>query len=149
MRVLRSAVIATLLLAAGPAAAQEAPPCQPISPVRVTVTTATGPSIQGTLLCLTGTEVVLTVNGQITTTALAGVRRIDTRSDPAWDGAVKGAILPLVMWAIFCHQCDAEPMFRAMAGYAVIGAVWDSLDTNRTRLYDRRPAAAVAWRLRF
>jgi hypothetical protein len=40
-------------------------------------------------------------------------------------------------------------MLRAAAGYAVIGAVWDSLDTNQKRLYDRRPAAAIAWRLRF
>ena len=62
---------------------------------------------------------------------------------------MKGAILPLVMWAVMCHGCDAGPMLKAAAGYAVIGAVWDSLDTNQKRLYDRRPALAVAWRLRF
>jgi len=150
MPVVRSGIVAGLMLIAAPAGAQQTTPaCQPVSPVRVTVTTSAGPSIQGTLLCLTGSEVVLATNGQVTTTALSSVRRIDTRADAAWDGAVKGAIVPLVMWAIFCHQCDAEPMLRAVAGYAVIGAVWDSLDTNQKRLYDRRPAAAIAWRVRF
>jgi hypothetical protein len=98
---------------------------------------------------LTGTVVVVAADGQVTTTALTGVRRIDTRPDPSWDGAVKGAILPLVLWAALCHHCDAGPMLRAAAGYAVIGAVWDRLDTNQKRLYERRPAAMVAWRLRF
>jgi len=150
MSVVRSAVAAlVLMLMAVPAGAQETPACQSISPVRVTVTTTAGPSIQGTLLCLTGTEVVLTTDGQLSTTPLSTVRRIDTRADPAWDGAVKGAIIPLIMWAVFCHNCDAEPMLRAVAGYAAIGAVWDSLDTNQKRLYSGRPAAAVAWRLRF
>ena len=150
MPVVRSGIVVVLMLMAAPAGAQETPPaCQPVSPVRVTVTTSAGPSIHGTLLCLTGSEVVLATDGRVTTTALSTVRRIDTRADAAWDGAVKGAIVPLVMWAIFCHECDAEPMLRAVAGYAVIGAVWDSLDTNRKRLYDRRPAAAIAWRVRF
>ena len=138
------------ILLGAPAAAQEvAPSCQPIVPVRVTVTTAGGAPLQGTLLCLTGRDVVLAANGQVLTTALTEVRRIETRSDPAWDGAIKGAVLPLVMWAIFCHQCDAAPMLRAAAGYAAIGAIWDALDTNRTRIYDRRPAAAIGWRVRF
>ncbi len=149
-RILRGVVVIALLLLAAPAAAQDAaPPCQPVSPVRVTVTTSAGPTIQGTLLCLTGSDVVLAADGQITTTALSTVRRIDTRADPAWDGAVKGAILPMVMWAIFCHDCDAGPMLRAAGGYAAIGAIWDSLDSIQTRIYERRPAAAIRWRMRF
>jgi hypothetical protein len=139
-----------LVLVAAPAAAQTSPPsCHPVSPVRVSVTTAGGPALEGTLLCLTGSEVVLAADGRVTSTALTDVRRIDTQPDPAWDGAVKGAILPLVMWAIFCHDCDAGPMLKAAAGYAAIGAIWDGLDTNRTRIYDRRPAAALRWRVRF
>ena len=145
-----AAVVIALVLVAAPAAAQTPQPtCQPVSPVRVSVTMTGGSPLEGTLLCLTGTEVVLATGGQVTTTALTQVRRIDTPADPAWDGAVKGAILPLVMWVIACRQCDAGPMLKAVAGYATIGVIWDSLDTNRTRIYDRRPAAAIRWRLRF
>jgi hypothetical protein len=139
-----------LVVVTAPAAAQTPQPtCHPVSPVRVSVTTAGGPALVGTLLCLTGSEVVLATDGRVTSTLLTDVRRIDTQPDPAWDGAVKGAVLPLIMWAIFCHDCDAGPMLRAAAGYAAIGAIWDSLDTNRTRIYDRRPAAAIRWRVRF
>ena len=143
-------VLFGLLLIAAPAAAQDQPsPCQPITPVRVTVTTNDGPPIHGTLLCLTLSEVILASDGRMRTTALGTVRRIETPPDPSWDGAVKGAILPLVMWAVFCHDCDAGPMFRAVAAYAAIGGIWDSLDRNQARIYDRRPAAAIAWRVRF
>jgi hypothetical protein len=139
-----------LVLVAAPAGAQTPQStCHPVSPVRVSVTTVAGAPLAGTLLCLTGSEVVLAADGRVTTTALSEVRRIDTQPDPAWDGAVKGAILPLVMWAIFCHQCDAGPMLKAAAGYAAIGGIWDSLDTNQTRIYDRRPAVAIGWRVRF
>jgi hypothetical protein len=143
-------VLLVLLLIAIPAAAQEpSSPCQPITPVRVSVTTTGGPAIQGTLLCLTASDVVLAKDGGMTTTPLSTVRRIETPPDPVWDGAVKGAILPLVMWAVFCHRCDAGPMLRAAAGYAAIGAIWDSLDRNQERIYEGRPAAALAWRVRF
>jgi hypothetical protein len=149
-------LVLLLVLTAAPAAAQDNPPCQTVSPVRVAVTPHAGPVVHGTLLCLTATEVVLTSNGQMTKTALNDVRRIDTRADPAWDGAVKGAIIPMVMWAVFCHQCDAGPMLRMAAGYAAIGGIWDSLDRNQTQVYDRRaavsasgPRLSIGWRLRF
>jgi hypothetical protein len=138
------------LLIAAPAAAQDqSAPCQPITPVRVSVTTMDGPTIRGTLLCLTAREVVLASDGQMTTTALSAVRRIETPPDPQWDGAVKGAVLPLVMWALICRHCEADAMLRMTAAYATIGAVWDGLDRNQKRIYDRRPAAAIAWRVRF
>jgi hypothetical protein len=138
------------LLIAAPAAAQDqSSPCQPITAVRVNVTTADGPAIQGTLLCLTASDVVLARDGQVTTTALSAVRRIETPPDPEWDGAVKGAILPLVMWAFICRHCEADAMLRMTAAYATIGAVWDSLDRNQKRIYDRRPGATLAWRVRF
>ena len=81
MSVVRSAVVAlVMILVATTARAQETPvpglpghlggvPCPSVSPVRVIVTTTAGPSIQGTLLCLTGSEVVLAADGQVTTTA--------------------------------------------------------------------------------
>jgi hypothetical protein len=151
MRRCSVAFVACVVLASVPASAQETPqaPCQSVDPVRVTVTTVAGPTLRGTLLCLSGTDVVLAADGNVTSTALADVRRIDTRPDPVWDGAVKGAVLPLVVWLVFCPECDAGPMLRTAAGYATIGIIWDSLDTNRTRIYDRRPAAAIRWRVRF
>jgi hypothetical protein len=148
-RIYAAVLIGLVLVAARAEAQTPQPTCHPVSPVRVSVTMTGGSPLEGTLLCLTGTEVVLATGGQVTTMALTQVRRIDTQRDAAWDGAVKGALLPLVMWAIACRQCDAGPMLKAVAGYAVIGAIWDSLDTNQTRIYDRRPAAAIGWRVRF
>jgi hypothetical protein len=133
-----------------PAHAREAAPaCHPVAPARVVVTPTAGAAIHGTLLCLTGSEVVLARNGEASTTALASVRRIETLADPVWDGAVKGGVIPIVMWLVFCGRCDAEPMLRAAAAYATIGAIIDGLDAHRTKLYDGGRKAAITWRLRF
>ena len=147
----RSLVLFVLLWSAQPAAAQDiAPTCHPIAPARVTVTPQSGSSIQGTLLCVNATEVVIVTNGQATTVALTGVRRIETMADPAWDGALKGAAIPFVMWLAFCHGCEGAggPILKAAAAYATIGAIIDSLDTHKTRIYDGG-SKSVSWRWRF
>ena len=137
---------------AATAGAQETPaPCHPVSPTeRVVVTTNTGSTIRGTLLCLTESELLLTGDGQTTRTSLDTVRRIVTTPDPVWDGAVKGAVIPLVFWAVFCHGCEPEYFLRSALAYSLIGVSLDALDSNRKTLYrgsDR--SASVAWRFRF
>ena len=141
---------AVMLIVAAPAQAQQAP-CHPISPTdRVVVTTADGRSIRGTLLCLTDDAVRLAADGQTTETPLAAIRRIETRPDPVWDGAIKGGALPLVFWALFCHECDASEMLKGVAAYGLIGLTWDSLQTNRKTVYaGTGRSASLAWRVRF
>src|SRR5688572_11112654 len=147
----RIALAVLLVLAAAPVFAQDAvsPACQGTSPVRVVMTPVDGPSFKGTLLCLSGDQVVLARDGRVTATDLASVRRIETPADPIWDGAVKGAAIPLIAWLVFSDGSQPEWMLRSVAAYASIGTVLDALNRNKTRIYDRSPRAAVGWRIRF
>lgn len=140
-----------VLLTAVPAYGQDAGTrCHPVSPTdRVVVTTADGGSIRGTLLCLSSDEVVLARDGGTFRTSLQTVKRIETRADPVWDGAAKAGVIPLIIWVLFCHECDAEPMLRAAAGYGLIGLTWDSLDRNTKTIYVGSPRPTVGWRIRF
>lgn len=148
----RSALlVALLMLAATPVLAQQAAPsvCHGTSPVRVVLTPVAGASFKGTLLCLAGDQVILARDGRVTATDLALVRRIETPADPIWDGAVKGAAIPLIAWLIFSDRSEPEWMLRSVAAYASIGTVIDSLNRNQTRIYDRGPRASLGWRIRF
>ena len=151
MRVLAVAVAAILLMS-GVAAAQE-PSCHPISPTdRVVVTMNDGSSVRGTLLCLSDEAVRLASDGQTTDTLLAGIRRIETRADRVWDGAVKGAAIPFFLWAVFCHGCEGggEFFFKSAITYSLIGLTWDALDANTKTIYTRPSrSASLAWHVRF
>src|SRR5688572_963730 len=142
---------AVVLGVAAPTQAQQAQ-CHPVSPTdRVVVTTMRGESIPGTLLCLTDEAVRLVRDGRTTETPLSEIRRIETRADPHSDGAVKGAAIPLVMWAIFSHSTEGFSWaLRSAAGWAVIGGTWDALQTNKKTIYSGGArSVSVAWRLRF
>jgi hypothetical protein len=142
---------AAVLIVTVPAQAQQAP-CHPVSPTdRVVVTTANGESVRGTLLCLSDDAVRLLRDGHTTETPLSEIRRIETQADPAWDGAVKGAAIPLIIWAIFSHDADSLPVvLRGAAAYGVIGGTWDALQTNRKTIYaGTGRSASFAWRVRF
>ena len=134
---------------ASPVHAQQAP-CHAVSPTdRVVVTTADHSRVRGTVLCLTDRNLVLLRDGVTSETPLSEIRKIETRSDPVWDGAVKGAAIPLVMWAIFCHSCDADIMFKNVVGYGLIGATWDAVQRNTRTIYSGQPVASVRWSLKF
>jgi hypothetical protein len=138
----------TIFLAA-PASAQQAV-CHPISPTsRVVVTTTDGAKLRGTVVCLTDQNLMLLRDGVTRETSLSEIRRIDTRADPVWDGAVKGAAIPLIMWAVFCHDCDSEIWMKNVVAYGLIGATWDAVQRNNRTIYTGRPAASLAWRIRF
>ena len=137
------------VLSAVPARAQQ-PPCHPVSPTdRVVVTTADESQVRGTVLCITDHSLLLLRDGATSETPLSEIRRIETRSDPVWDGAVKGAAIPIVMWAIFCRSCDSEYMFKTVATYTLIGATWDALQRNTRTIYTGRPSPSIGWRVRF
>lgn len=153
MRVISLTFVLTVLLSVNSAFAQEQS-CHPISPTdRVIVTLAGGAKIHGTLLCLTdAAAAVLARDGNISETPLSRITRIQTQPDAIWDGAVKGASIPLIFWAILCHGCHAPagPMLRIAATYGLIGLTWDALQTNQKTIYSGRVSApTLAWRLRF
>ena len=149
--VIRVLFVSLTVLATSARAQEAATPCRPVSPtLRVTVAMQDGLSLRGTLLCLTDEDFVLAIDGRTTTAPLARVMRIDSRRDPVWDGAVKGAAIPLILFAVFCNsECDAKPVLKAAAGYGLIGLTLDALQTNSKTIYSGRPRAAVGWRLRF
>lgn len=142
-------VVALAILPAPPAHAQQAQ-CHSISPTdRVEVTTTDNAKVRGTVICLTDQSLLLLRDGATSETPLSAIKKIETRSDPVWDGAVKGAAIPLVMWAVFCHDCDADIMLKSMVAYGMIGATWDAVQRNTRTIYAGRPTASIAWRLKF
>ena len=125
--------------------------CHPVSPTsEVVVATADGETIRGTLICLSPSHAWLARDGALSKMPLPLVRRIRTPADPVWDGAAKGAVIPLIMWAVFCHSCRAEPMLRASLAYGLIGLATDALETNRETVYRARGRSlSVGWTVGF
>ena len=151
-RALAFAVAAVLLAASDAVAQAPAPACHPFSPTeRVILTMTDGGRIQGTLLCLSDEAARLLRDGQAVDTPLSRITRIRTQADPAWDGALKAAAIPLVMWAIFSHDAESLPWtLKSAAGWAAIGGTWDALQTNKKTIYSGGPRAmSMAWRVGF
>ncbi len=110
--------------------------CLSVSPTsEVVVATSAGQTIRGTLMCLSENEAWLLRDGRLSKLPLPDVRRIRTPADPVWDGAAKGAVIPLIFWALLCHECPAEPMLKAALTYGMIGLAADALQSNRRTLY--------------
>ena len=143
-----------LLLVASPAAAQTAGPrCAANAPATtVDVDTVDG-TIRGTLYCLSPSEVSILRDGMIVTTPLSRVKRVAKPADPVWDGAVKGAAVVLAMWGVSCGFCDAGPgnpyIWRAVGGYALLGATIDALQPHRKTIYIGRGAPSLNWQVSF
>ena len=158
-----SVMIVLCLVVSEPASAQPSPPgrttgaeadrgCLSVSPTsEVVVTTRAGQTIRGTLMCLSDEGPWLLRDGRLAQIPLDEVQRIRTSPDPVWDGAVKGAVIPLIFWAVLCHDCDAEPMLRASLAYGLIGLTVDALDSNRKTLYrgGGGRSFSVGWKIRF
>ena len=147
------AVVTAGTFVGGPASAQVVVDgCHSASPtVHVVLKPVTGPSIRGTLLCISADDVVMARDGMIVRTPLDAVRRIHTPADRMWDGAVAGAAIPLILAAILCDgYCDARSVFKVAGTYGLIGLTVDALDTHQKTIYDRsRPRPSIAWRVRF
>lgn len=155
----RLLLLVFLLGVVTPVAAQTTGPrCAETPSGRVNVETTTQGTVTGTLFCLSATEVSLLREGQQIAIPLTEVRRIQKPADPVWDGALKGASVVVMMWAVACGFCGdaAEGMLRAGAGWAAVGGIIDALQTNRTTIYaagrarqTAGPRPALAWRIRF
>lgn len=147
-------MVMALLVLASPAAAQTAGArcASNAAPTTVDVDTVDG-TIRGTLYCLSPDEVSILRDGMIVTTPLSKVKRVVKPADPVWDGAVKGAAVVLTIWGVSCGFCDAGAgtpyIWRAVGGYALLGATIDALQTNRKPIYIGRAAPSLNWRISF
>jgi hypothetical protein len=147
-----SMLLAILLTGGVSASAQEIDnQCHAISPSeKVIVTKTEGHDIRGTLLCMSEREVVIAEQGQVSRYPLENIQRIRKPRDPVWNGAAIGAAIPLIFWAVLCHECGAEPMLKASLTYGLIGLTVDALRTGPRDVYTGGgPKASVAWRVRF
>ena len=146
-------LLLAVVLCGSPTSAQEAGPACPAAskPERVDVDVAGEGTIRGTLFCLSPNTLKLLREGMLVEVPLTRVRRITKPADPVWDGAVKGAAVVLTMWGVTCGFCEGGStyMWRAVAGYAALGATIDALQTNRKTIYVGRQAAALNVRLSF
>ena len=153
--------LALVHLAAGPASAQVPPVvtdtpdaasgCHAVAPIRqVDIAIEDGQTVRGTLVCLSQSQASLVRDGVISQVPLRRIRRIRTPADSVWDGAAKGAVIPMIFWAVFCHSCNAEPFLRASLAYGLTGLAADAIDTNRETIYGRQGSAlSASWRFRF
>jgi len=148
---MRALFLAVAVVAyAVPASAQQIGGCHPTpSNERVEITTSQG-RLDGLLLCISEDELVVAANGRLEHLALRDVRRVVTPADPVWDGALTGAAIPAIIWAVFCRECDAGVMGRQVLAYSLIGLTVDTLQSNRRTIYTGSGrSASIAWRVRF
>jgi hypothetical protein len=121
--------------AAQPAAGPDCPGWAFRGPADVTM--RDGRRLREAIRCLETDAVVVERGGVVTRVPIDGVRRITTPADPIWDGAAKGASIPLVFFLVFCHDCKwGETMTRMLIGYTALGVSWDALQTNRRTVYE-------------
>jgi hypothetical protein len=145
-------VLVMLATGAASASAQEiSNECHSISPSeRVIVTKTEGGDIKGMLLCMSEREIVIAEQGRVNRYSLDRIQRIRKPADPVWNGAAIGAAIPLIFWAVLCHECDAEPMLKASLTYGLIGLTVDALRTAPREVYTGGGVkASLAWRIRF
>lgn len=157
--------VTAIVIGSSPTRAQDLDTCHAVSPTeRVVVTTDTGSRLRGTLLCMNDKEIVLAGGVGTAHYALDSVRRIATRADSPWDGAARGAAVPLILFAVFCRgECPAEAVGRTVLAYGLVGLTLDALRTERRTIYaagstamrpasagqGRLPGATLSWRVRF
>lgn len=145
-------LVTVFLTGAGSASAQEIDSqCHAISPSeKVIVTKTEGNDIRGTLLCIGEREIVIAEKGQVSRYPLGDIQRIRKPRDPVWNGAAIGAAIPLIFWAVLCHECPAEPMLKASLAYGLIGLTVDALHPRPREVYTGGGVkASLAWRIRF
>ena len=158
-RVRPLAIAIAVVLTAGSAAAQEA---KPRDLARVFVQVADqGEEMAGHLLSLGPSGVTLLVDGVRRQVPLESVLRVQTRGDSLWNGALIGAAVGAVAFALVASEYGDAVIPGALLGtalYASVGASVDALIPGRTTIYRKTPrdafrsgapAAAISMKIRF
>lgn len=155
---MRPALVAFVLLVAGPVAAQELPP----DVRRVFVLSSAGDEIRGHLLKLGPDSATLLVQGARRELSLDSILRIETEGDSIKNGAFIGAGIGVVAGLLSAADVGGARIPFALFSAAVwglMGAGVDALIPGRTVIYRRSssastpassaPHAAVSFRIRF
>ena len=142
MRLITIAVAAILL--ASSAAAQES---APRGVARVFVLLADGgEEIAGHLLDLGPGGATLLVDGVRRDVPIASVLRVQTRGDSLWNGALIGAAVGAVTFALVATEYGGEAVAFGLvttATWASIGASLDALLPGRTTIYRKSPGDSL------
>jgi len=143
MRLITIAVAA--VLTAGGAAAQEAPP-RDLARVFVQVADS-GDEIAGHLVSLGASEVTLLVDGVRQDVPIESVLKVQMRGDSLRNGALIGALLGAVGFALAASEYGNAVVPGALLGTAVwasIGASVDALIPGRTTIYRKTSGDSVS-----
>ena len=143
MRLITIAVAAVLTV--GGAAAQEAPP-RDLARVFVQVADS-GDEIAGHLVSLGASEVTLLVDGVRQDVPIESVLKVQMRGDSLRNGALIGALLGAVGFALAASEYGNAVVPGALLGTAVwasIGASVDALIPGRTTIYRKTPGDSVS-----
>ena len=132
------------VLTAGGVAAQESPPR---GLARVFVQLADGgDEITGHLLDLGPAGATLLVDGVRRDLPIASVLRVQTRGDSLWNGALIGAAVGALTFALVAAEYGDEAVAGGLAGtalWASIGASVDALIPGRTTIYRKSPGDSL------
>lgn len=158
-RIRLGVIAAVVTLTAAAAAAQEAPP-RGVARVFVQVADS-GEEVRGHLLDLGPAGVTLLVDGMRRTVPIESVLKVQSRGDSLWNGALIGAAIGAVGFALVASEYGDAVVPGALfstAVWASIGASIDALIPGRTTLYQKAPRdslraaaprAAIAMKIRF
>ena len=142
MRLITIAVAAVLI--AGGAAAQES---SPRGVARVFMQLAdSGEEITGYLIDLGPAGATLLVEGVRREVPIASVLRVQTRGDSLWNGALIGAAVGAVTFALVAAEYGDEVVVAGLvntAMLAAIGASVDALIPGRTTIYRKTPGDSL------
>lgn len=137
-------IAVAVVLMAGGAAAQESPPR---GVARVFVQLADGGGeITGHLLDLSPAGATLLVDGVRREVPIASVLRVQTRGDSLWNGALIGAAVGVVAFALVASEYGDEAVVGGLVGtalWASIGASVDALIPGRTTIYRKTPGDSL------
>ena len=111
----------------------------------VSVVDRSGVIREGIVEAATADAVTLRVGSVTQSFARAEVASAARTKDGRIDGAIKGALIGFVLYAVASKACDAQPCPRPsrvpIAGLTAVGYVIDATEANGRPLY-RAPAAA-------
>jgi hypothetical protein len=152
-------MVVAVVLSAGPASAQEAPP-RGLSRIFVQVADS-GEELSGHLLELGPSAVTILVDGARRDVPIESVLSVQTPGDRLLNGALIGAAIGAVAFALVAAEYGDEAVVSgllATAVWASVGASVDALIPGRTTIYRKTPGRlpggaaprpAIAVKLRF
>lgn len=96
---------------------------------------------QGRLLDVGTDTITVEIDAGAKRFGLAEIKRVDAHGDKVWDGALKGAIVGVILGSLVLHS--ARFAAQSALAYGLVGAGMDALN-NCTHTVYRAPAMGAA-----